>query len=143
MSMRTRKAAAGIVISVLVILGLSACASTPSVQVAMSNPAVHFPPTPTTAVRVLYHAPATAAGQQPIATLRLDGSPGQTEIQLVSILLRRAADLGANILWVQKVVRVDNENAQPIHYNPSGGMYQQGNVSYLALRIYAEAIRLP
>jgi hypothetical protein len=98
-------------------LWLGGCAATSTVQVHRIA-AQQFAPTST--VSVLSGAPRRAYVE--IATLRVEGAPGDSAAQLLALLQARAAALGADALIVSNRSTV---STPLVGYSASGGTFSQ------------------
>ena len=98
-----------------VLLSLGACAAGPEIQV-QSLTQQHY--APKNLVEVLSAAPVKPYAQ--IARIRVQGSAGESGVQLLAALQAKAGALGADAI----IVKDESSTLPPtVSYNPSGGQY--------------------
>lgn len=126
------KAAKSYPIIIAALLGLAGCAAGPQVQVSALS-STHY--APTSLVETLSKAPDRP--YTAIAKIHAEAPSGTPSAQVIAIIEKRAAALGADAVILHNESR---STPAQVQFNPSGGNYQ--NLSPQITPIYSgEAIR--
>lgn len=96
---------------------LAGCATSTPVKINVITPGLGA----SSSIAIVHQKPTSG---QLVAHLSVQGAPGQTLTQLTSLLMQKAASLGATELYIVHQESKGEKLANPVEFNPAGGNYQ-------------------